>query len=475
MAENSTLKPISAIRWLVAFASGLVCASLLMSSSLQSLGELSHIFCLVAIALVAYSWVLYSMAMSIGISAITFLCVVWVCALQRSVLLGVDLLALTFLLGIGFWQMRRRFRRFQRMSQVLDDLREETTVKEQAVSHATQLRDALQKKLYRYTQLQAIAERLSYLTEFNGIAQLAVESAFSLIGKSDACLLLLLDTHHQELSLIASKKHDGSMAIRAKHGDPFDRYVLRTHRPLIVSDVRRDFRFTTMGFSDRCVSSVIACPILLNQGVAGVLRLDSAQPAVYSQDDLRFLDVLLGLVETAMANAQLFEKTQQLAITDGLTGLLLARPLSEQLGRELVRADRNHEPISVLMLDIDHFKQYNDKYGHPAGDGVLKRVADILRRVVPPDAAVARYGGEEFIILLPRMIREEARVVAESIRFQVAEQALRPESGMRIKITLSIGIVCFPEDARTEVELIRVADQRLYQAKHDGRNRVCAL
>lgn len=474
MNIQTTAQPHGSLRWIVACISVLICMVLILSG----LGHISipggiHTYCLMSIALCAYAWVLYSTAMSVAISVIVFLSVLWIWAVRQTAILGVDLAVLTSLLSLAAWQQRRRFRRFQRIGQVLDDLREERTVKEQAITHATRLHDALKKKQYRYAQLQTIAERLSHLTDLTGVAQLAVESAFSLIGKSDVCLLFLLDHERQELSLVASRKQDALMSIRAKHGDQFDRYILRTHRPLLVNDVRRDFRFTTLGSSERPASSVIACPILLNQSVAGVLRLDSTHPSAYTQDDLRFLDILLGLVETALANATLFDKTQQLAMTDGLTGLLLPKPFVEQLGRELLRADRSRESLSVLMLDVDHFKQYNDQYGHPAGDHVLRRIADVLRQITPPDAAIARYGGEEFLVLLPRAASEEARKVAEAIRLSIAQQSGEASAETRNAVSVSIGVVSFPEDARADLELIRIADRRLYQAKHLGRNRVC--
>ena len=272
-------------------------------------------------------------------------------------------------------------------------MNEERVLKEQALAAATQAREAMRKKHGRYAQLQAVAERLSSLTDLEAIGQLAVERALALIGKSDVCLLYLLDPARQELSLFASKRRESLGAIRAKHGDQFDRYVLRSQRPLMVNDVRRDFRFTVTLSSERQISSVIACPLLVGHGAEGVIRLDSAQPGSYTQDDLRVLDILLHLIATGITNARLFEQTQRLAMQDGLTGLLVRRSFLEQLDRELTRAGRKHEPASLLMIDVDHFKAYNDSHGHTAGDIVLKSLAEVLRAAAPTDALCARYGG----------------------------------------------------------------------------------
>ena len=476
MNTASAANPFAAIRWVVAIAVFVVCAalaSLILGGSAVGV-ETIHTLCLLTIALAAYAWVLYPIAGSVFISAAALVEVVWAWAVRQTPLLGLDLAALGFLLGVAAFQRRRRFRRFQRLEQVLDDLREERTVKGQAIALANQTCDALHKKLARYLQLQSIAETLSNLTDLEAIAQLAVDHAFSLIGKSDVCLLFLIDKERQELSLFASKKREAMASIRSKHGDQFDRYVLRTHRSLLVNDVRRDFRFTVTVSSERPISSVIACPLMLGQRPEGVLRLDSARPNAYTQDDLRFLDILLDLVATALMNARLFVQTQQLAMTDGLTGLTLRRPFLEQLTRELTRSSRSREPVSLLMLDVDHFKDYNDTFGHTAGDLILKAVARLLRDIVPPGGVIARYGGEEFSVLLSRLTRAQASEIADAIRRQVEQYAEPSPRKAHRAITVSVGVAAFPDDAQAELELIRAADHRLYQAKRAGRNLVCS-
>ncbi len=464
--------------------------------------SLLHSLALMLVALATYSVVVFPLAFSFVLGALTILVNLWAWAVVREGLLGVDAAAAGVLIAIAGWQQHRRTRRLRRLEQVLDDLEEECYLKEQNVTLTQQTHEALTRKLARYQQLQAIAESLSRLVQLDAIAQFAVEQVFELIGKSEACLLFLVDRERQELALYASKRAPHLNAIRSKHGDQFDRYALRTQRPLLVNDVRRDFRFSVAGDLDRPIGSVIACPLLVGESAEGVLRLDSTQPGAYTQDDLRFLDILLGLVETAITNARLFAQTQQLAMTDGLTGLYRRQPFLDQLGREVARATRKMESFAVLMLDLDHFKRYNDLFGHPAGDLVLKAVADLMRLGAGPDGVCARYGGEEFAVLLPRTSRRQAGEVAERIRGLVEGQVHRsghatgqpiipppvaaPRSGASRPngpevalgdatgggITISAGVSVFPEDAQLELELIRVADQRLYQAKHAGRNRV---
>jgi diguanylate cyclase (GGDEF)-like protein len=160
------------------------------------------------------------------------------------------------------------------------------------------------------------------------------------------------------------------------------------------------------------------------------------------------------------------EELERLSITDGLTGLVNHRFLIQRLNEEGIRANRYHHEFSVIMADVDHFKQYNDEFGHPAGDEVLRRGADILRASVRPGDTCARYGGEEFAIVMPETPAAEAFEIAEHVRARVASESFPGK-----KITLSIGVAEFPNDADLPHAVIAAADRALYEAKRDGRNR----
>lgn len=177
-----------------------------------------------------------------------------------------------------------------------------------------------------------------------------------------------------------------------------------------------------------------------------------------------------GRQELASANQSLRTKNEELerlSVTDGLTGLVNHRALMQRLQDEGIRARRTGRSFSVIMTDVDHFKQYNDAFGHPAGDVVLKQVATLLRDATRTVDCVGRYGGEEFALLLPETEMSGALEVAERIRTRV-ERAAFPNR----TVTLSIGVAEFPRDAETTNEIIVVADAALYVAKHNGRNQV---
>jgi diguanylate cyclase (GGDEF)-like protein len=160
------------------------------------------------------------------------------------------------------------------------------------------------------------------------------------------------------------------------------------------------------------------------------------------------------------------EELEKLSITDGLTGLANHRFLMQRLNEEATRSARSERPFSVLMVDVDHFKQYNDSFGHPAGDEILKRVAHLLRECTRTVDCVGRYGGEEFAVIMPDTDNAGAIVVAERIRARMTEEQFPNRA-----ITLSIGLAEFPGDASTAQATIAIADQALYQAKHAGRDR----
>ena len=166
---------------------------------------------------------------------------------------------------------------------------------------------------------------------------------------------------------------------------------------------------------------------------------------------------------------------ERLSVTDELTGLANRRRLMAELERELRRSDRHGHPFAILMLDVDNFKRFNDTWGHPAGDGVLKRLADTLRENVRDVDTVARYGGEEFMVILPETPAAEAARVAERMRTGTEKDRFTPEGGKNeLNVTVSIGYAVFPEHAKTPEGLIEAADQALYRSKAAGRNRVSA-
>jgi diguanylate cyclase (GGDEF)-like protein len=166
---------------------------------------------------------------------------------------------------------------------------------------------------------------------------------------------------------------------------------------------------------------------------------------------------------------------QEASIRDSLTGLCNRREFDRRLRDELERCERYRHPLSLLMLDLDHFKAINDRYGHPVGDKVLREVADIVKHALRASDEVARHGGEEFAVILPETDKFVAGVLAQRIREVVATHAFSGDGTRSLSVTVSIGLAGFPNDAKSGEGLIAAADSALYDAKRAGRNRVCGF
>lgn len=337
---------------------------------------------------------------------------------------------------------------------------------------------ALQEKIRRYNSLKKIIEQLNQNLFLDSIATSLTEITFSLIASNKGtCMLYLIDEQAQAitLNLFKTKKEDKKLIIKTKQGDIFDLWVLRHAAPLLIEDIRKDFRFDLeklKTLDQRPILSLISSPLLTEHSFLGILRMDGYVFGFYSQDDLRFLVTICDLGAVALENARLFQKTQELAIHDGLTSLFTKKYFSERLKEECKRSIRRDVSLSLLMLDIDYFKNYNDTFGHTAGDIILKKlsltIVDFLKDHNP---IVSRFGGEEFCVILPRMDKKKALAWAERLR-AVIEQTKVTLRERATGVTVSIGVASFPDDANDEDDLIFKADRAMYKAKQKGRNRV---
>ena len=211
----------------------------------------------------------------------------------------------------------------------------------------------------------------------------------------------------------------------------------------------------------------------LNGEIAGVLVVHMRSGRRLVRSEVRVLQTLANQAVIAIENAVAYEETKQLALTDPMTGVANHREFEARLERELTRCRRSREPLSVLICDLDHFKQINDGAGHPAGDAVLRHLTnEILVPAVRPRDLVARYGGDEFVLLLRGADGRAAAAVAERIRSAFAGRPLVYDGRVLSGLTLSIGVSTFPRDGETREALVQAADQALYVAKRSGRNRV---
>ena len=180
-------------------------------------------------------------------------------------------------------------------------------------------------------------------------------------------------------------------------------------------------------------------------------------------------------IALALSNLKLKETLRQQSIRDALTGLYNRRYMEETLERELNRAAREDKPVGVMMFDIDHFKRFNDLEGHDAGDALLRELGAYLNRTIRGSDIVCRYGGEEFLVVLPGASKENSRLRAEEIRNGVKELLVYHLGKALAKCTISIGVAVYPEHERSAERLLKAADNALYRAKNEGRDRVVVM
>lgn len=243
----------------------------------------------------------------------------------------------------------------------------------------------------------------------------------------------------------------------------------RAHEPPVdaTSGVQCPHYHTLTGYVTHCI------PLAAQGDTMGVLCLKEplGHAEGVSEEVLRALTEQCAL---AIANLRLREALRTQSIRDPLTGLFNRRFLEDWIDREFRRSERQVRPLSILMIDFDHFKRFNDTFGHQSGDLALREVCGVIQRSVRTSDFVCRVGGEELAVILPDTSMADALQVAESLRTEVQQKIITRGSQTLDSITVSIGVACAPRDAKTSEDLMRAADMALYEAKHAGRNRVVA-
>ncbi|RLQ98040.1 sensor domain-containing diguanylate cyclase [Falsibacillus albus] len=249
----------------------------------------------------------------------------------------------------------------------------------------------------------------------------------------------------------------------------------------VIFDNRSEWSGMAKGYMPENVESILSVPIVRNKRIVGVLLLASTRKKAYEKYQLMIVDMLCSYFAVAIENARHYEETKRNSERCALTNLYNYRYFENLLTEEYVEMrKRKRKRISLIMLDIDHFKVVNDTYGHQSGNEILVEMADRLNRLVEGFGTLARYGGEEFVILLPDVSKQKATELAETVRLTIANRPFTLHNNLEherkrlmVRITASIGVATAPEDADDALSLIRHADRALYiGAKRAGRNRV---
>lgn len=280
------------------------------------------------------------------------------------------------------------------------------------------------------------------------------------------------DEIKERLEKLLKKYFPGALvALRSgAPGDFADTWVAERKIPLLVRNSQADSRFAR-GLFGPGELSVMALPLHLFGALVGFVRVSAPEPERFKAEDLRGAELFCALAGVSMENICLFDKVRELAIKDGLTGLYTHRAFQTRLEEEILRAARARTPFSLIMADIDHFKSYNDNFGHQAGDAVLRAVAEVFAGGLREVDFCARYGGEEFALIITGAGKAQACAAAESLR-RALEARSFSFGANNSRVTASFGVAEFPSEGAITSQLVRAADERLYRAKEAGRNRV---
>jgi diguanylate cyclase (GGDEF)-like protein/putative nucleotidyltransferase with HDIG domain len=246
-------------------------------------------------------------------------------------------------------------------------------------------------------------------------------------------------------------------------------WVCRERKSLYEADIAQNQIFYTgKEYLRRGIHSVVYLPLTIKDQSIGSLIVASHYHNAFTPKQIRLLEQVALQIATPIENSRLYEQAEQRARIDELTGLYNRRHFEERLKEEVSRHSRHGDIFSVFLLDLDNFKAYNDRYGHPSGDMLLNRAGKIISNSIRDADRAFRYGGDEFVVILPLTTTDDARVVADRVRQRIADEMEKGES----PVTCSIGLASYPSDGVVSIELVTVADTALYFAKSTGGNRV---
>jgi diguanylate cyclase (GGDEF)-like protein len=306
--------------------------------------------------------------------------------------------------------------------------------------------------------------------EIEKAVQLVLDQALQVVPYDTAAVLLLRE---DALEVVGGNGWEDIDAVKGLRipvpGENPHSRALERGNPLVVGDVAQDYpQYSNISGTE--IRGWLGVPLVVHGDTIGLLAMDSTQPGFFTPKHVRLSTALGDNVAVALYNARLFEQTKALAMTDSLTGVATRRSFFFQAERALERALRSKNPVSVLMADLDHFKDINDRHGHKTGDEMIRQVAESAREVLRRSEIIGRYGGEEFAVILPETDAADALIIAERIRSRVSEIIV---PGDDKSLTISIGVTTRDPDAIESVDaILDEADKALYVAKRLGRNRV---
>ncbi|MBN2424309.1 MAG: diguanylate cyclase [Calditrichaceae bacterium] len=383
----------------------------------------------------------------------------------------------------NFDELIARVKTALRLKALNEKLFEQTAQLEQANRQIYDLNQSLVEKNRELRRnvfnLHTIFEISIELNSILEIDRLVNSTLLTMVGQfscKNAMFIYNHDMDHSHLRVKNSKgfNEEEVQNLAFEKEDPLFKYILRHPYPLDISVLKARVNGSNAIDIFENLDVQIISPLILQSKVQGLIVLGPrVRTQAYQRQEIENISILTNIVTISMQNATLYQQVEQLSYTDGMTDLHNFRYFKLRLKEEVGRHKRTNTGLSLLILDVDNFKNYNDTMGHPAGDKVLKKLGAILTASVRENDIVARYGGEEFAVILPAIEHEGAGILAERIREKIETTPFDNENVQPLgKITVSIGAASLPVDANNTKDLIRFADNALYEAKRSGRNKV---
>jgi diguanylate cyclase (GGDEF)-like protein len=395
----------------------------------------------------------------------------------RSLTLALLFVAVIVACAIAVFATRKTTREIKTRVRAEHEIKELNAALEQRVAERTQelaiAEDQLRSSLAGLQEYTAEIEGVNELVELLQSCQ-TLEEAHSQVAKVlprffPAGALLMLNA---SLNLLDSVAAWGSAPARQGPFSPDSCWGLRRGRAHLVHAGNSGLR---CGHAEQAGAATLCIPLIAQGESLGVLYIQDPDPSAdpeLLQRKQKFAVTLAEQVSLAFANLMLRETLKYQSVRDSLTGLFNRRHMEESLERELLRSARNGKPVAVLMIDIDHFKRFNDSFGHEAGDILLRELGSLLSSQIRGGDIACRYGGEEFLVIMMDASLRCAAERAETLREQARNLQIHHHGETLRKVTISIGVAAFPDHGSSAQELINRADRALYKAKTSGRDRV---
>lgn len=330
----------------------------------------------------------------------------------------------------------------------------------------------IEKRLRVLTAISTLHRSVGANLDLRTVAGILVKE-FRNIVACEGCAILLVQGDAIDVLAecgFASLLGGGDLSVNM----PAIKHLVETREPILAGDISRSQAASCIP-SGCAMKSLICTPILVGGEVRGIVHIDSPRLGAFDENDLSFIELLSSELSLVFERSLAYGHVVDMSNRDGLTGVLNRRRFDQDLRREIESCTSFGSSLSLLMMDIDHFKAFNDRYGHPRGDQALREIAGALGRNLRSSDRLYRYGGEEFAVLLPNSGTEEAVRVAERLRLAVEQTGAGEAAGQeRATFTISIGVATLPCDGSDDASLLDAADKALYAAKKGGRNQVCS-